>query len=344
MNTAKYISELLYQHNCVIVPHLGGFVANYASAKIHPTQHTFEPPSKKIVFNKNLSTNDGLLANHISRSEKISYDKALSELQLFASETLTQLKSGKKVELENVGTLFLDVERNIQFKPSPTNYLPEAFGLPTFQSPAIKRDNIGKRIEKEFKDRDAIPAEKKKINYKRIAAMAVLIPFVIGLVWIPFKTDLLNNVNYSNLNPFAKKDITTPVVLKPATKQPAPAIEPVPEALVSDSITTNTSTTIEPVAASLVEQSKPDTTRVQARAIIEESDLPYHLVTGCFQIEENAVNFVQTLRDQNLPASIIGMRNGLYVVSCGNYATKEEAYRHLDVLKNSQPNAWLLKN
>ena len=51
MNVEKHIGELLYDHNCVIVPDLGGFVANYAPAKIHPTQHTFTPPTKNIVFN-----------------------------------------------------------------------------------------------------------------------------------------------------------------------------------------------------------------------------------------------------------------------------------------------------
>ena len=54
----KHINELLYNHDCVIVPEFGGFVTNYASAKIHPVQHTFTPPSKNIVFNKNLKNND----------------------------------------------------------------------------------------------------------------------------------------------------------------------------------------------------------------------------------------------------------------------------------------------
>jgi hypothetical protein len=38
MKIEQYISELLYKYDCVIVPGLGGFVANYKSATIQPIQ------------------------------------------------------------------------------------------------------------------------------------------------------------------------------------------------------------------------------------------------------------------------------------------------------------------
>ena len=61
-----YISDLLYSYDCVVIPDFGGFVANYASAKVQAVQHKITPPSKKISFNKNLRTNDGLLNNYIA--------------------------------------------------------------------------------------------------------------------------------------------------------------------------------------------------------------------------------------------------------------------------------------
>jgi hypothetical protein len=347
MKVDKHISELLYEHNCVIVPNFGGFVANYAPAKIHPTQHTFTPPSKNIVFNKNLNTNDGLLANHIASTLKTSYPEALNNISHFVSSTNAQLKKGEKVTIDDVGTLRLDVERNIQFAPAATNYLLDAFGLPAFQSPAIKRDNIGKRIEKEFKDRDAIPSEKKKVltakNIKRIAAIAILIPFVFGLVWIPLKTDLLKNLNYSNLNPFASKETNTIAVVKTNIVK---AVKPAISIVKNDTTATLTNITpTQPVTAEIMNV-KADTTSVAVKEVINvnANDLKFHLVTGCFQIEENAINFVRDLNNQHLNASIIGKRNGLYVVSCGDYATQREAREHLEQLKISQPNAWLSKN
>ncbi|HEX8516613.1 MAG TPA: SPOR domain-containing protein [Bacteroidia bacterium] len=339
----KHISELLNEHDCVIVPEFGGFVANYAPAKIHPVQHTFSPPSKNIVFNKNLKNNDGLLANHIVMAENTDYPQALKYISRFVESTSSVLKKGGKVKIEEVGTLFLDVERNIQFEPDKTNHLLDAFGLSGFQSPAIQRDNIGKRIEKEFKDRGAIPAERKKINVKRYVALAIAMPLLFGMIWVPLKTDLLKNINYSDLNPFASGEVVKPVVKKaPDTSAAAKVV--IPE---KDTVVLNTSVEEhipEPVTEVIAEPVKADTTKVVIEHKID-SENRFHLVAGCFQVEENAIKFVESLRAQNLSASIIGKNNnGLFVVSCGDFPTRKLANDELGNLRKLQPNAWLYKN
>ncbi len=346
MNIEKRISELLYEHDCVIVPQLGGFVANYAPAKIHPTQHIFTPPSKNIVFNKNLTNNDGLLANHVARNENTDYPKALKYVADFVDITHAQLKKGVKVKLDEVGSLFLDVERNIQFEPATTNYLLDVFGLTQFQSPAIKRGNISKRIEKEFKDRSAIPAEKKKINIKRYIALAIAMPLIFGMIWIPLKTDLLKNINYSNLNPFSSKEIS-----KNNNENSVKSITPVAisKDTVNHTIPKTAENPLQPVTVTMIDNVadvvKADTTKVVMNSLVNNADFKFHLVTGCFQIQENAINFVKTLNQQNLDAAIIGQnKDGLYMVSCGNYATRKEAYNQLDQLHKIKPDAWLYKN
>lgn len=356
MKVDKHISELLYEHDCVIVPQLGGFVANYAPAKIHPAQHTFSPPSKNIVFNKNLVTNDGLLANHIARTENTDYPEALRYIHNFVDDTRAELKKGAKVTVDDVGTLYMDVERNIQFEPGTTNYLLDAFGLVEFQSPAIKRDTISKRIEKEFKDRDAIPQERKKIAIKRYIALAVAIPLIFGIIWIPLKTDLLKGVNYSDLNPFSSKEAAKyNERKKPETKtleakdfETAPLLN---EKDTSRYITFNlTENSLKPVTANMLDNSAietavPDTTKVVMNSAIINTDLKFHLVTGCFQVHDNAINFVKNLQQQNINAAIIGQNKfGLYVVSCGDYASHKEASNQLEQLRKVKPDAWLYKN
>lgn len=334
MNVEKHIGELLYDHNCVIVPDLGGFVANYAPAKIHPTQHTFAPPSKNIVFNINLKNNDGLLANQIASFEKKTYSEALKYIDYFVKELNLQLKKGVKVKIDEVGTLFLDVERNIQFEPAATNFLLDAFGLDAFHSPAIKRDAIAKRIiEKEFKDRGPVPLEKKKSNVKRYVAVAIALPLLFAMVWIPLKTDLLKNVNFSDINPFAKKEIKIP---ETKTVKTIPLVNndtTIAKLVIKDTI-------VQPVVTTMI---AADTTAVAKNEI--DLSKKFHLVAGCFQIEDNAINFVKTLQSQNLNAAIIGQNNkGLYVVSCGDYLTRKDALRELILLRRAQPNAWLYRN
>ena len=215
----KHISDLLYRYDCVIVPDLGGFVCNYSPAKIQPVQNSFSPPSKFIVFNSNLRNNDGLLANHISQEEKTSFIQATGIIKSFVAETNSTLHAGKKVAIEEVGSLFLDVEKNVQFESEgSSNFLLESFGLNAFHSPAIKREGITQRIEKEFKDR-IIPKEantqKRKVNVRRMVALAIITPIIAAMIYIPLQTDLLKKINFASINPFSTKESP---LYKPADK------------------------------------------------------------------------------------------------------------------------------
>ena len=70
MTLDHYISDLLEDHDCVIIPDFGGFIGNYASARINPVNHRIDPPFRKITFNKLLVHNDGLLAAYIAKKEE----------------------------------------------------------------------------------------------------------------------------------------------------------------------------------------------------------------------------------------------------------------------------------
>ncbi len=156
MDIVQHISELLFEHDCVIVHGFGGFVANYQSAKIHPVQHAFSPPVKNILFNKDLRNNDGLLANRIVSHEHISYDLALEEINTFTTKCLQKLNNGETVSLEGIGQLFPDNEGNIQFEQrTKVNFLTETYGMSSFVSPAIQRHSNRKTqdIRPNFADR-----------------------------------------------------------------------------------------------------------------------------------------------------------------------------------------------
>ena len=49
----KYIVQLLHQHDCVIIPDFGGFVAQYKPATLDSVTGFYSPPSKQILFNIN---------------------------------------------------------------------------------------------------------------------------------------------------------------------------------------------------------------------------------------------------------------------------------------------------
>ena len=101
MQLETYISDLLYRYDCVIVPEFGAFLTQRISAKVHETTHAFYPPKKVLSFNEQLQANDGLLANYIASSERISFEQANKRIVEIVASWNLQLKS-TVLELENI--------------------------------------------------------------------------------------------------------------------------------------------------------------------------------------------------------------------------------------------------
>ncbi len=179
MRLATYISDLLYRYECVIVPEFGGFITNEISAKVNPLTHTFYPPSKQISFNSHLKNNDGLLANYIASVEKITFSDAVSIIKKEV-DTWNQNLKNEVVELSKIGTLSLNKEGKLLFEPSTSeNYLTSSFGLNTFNSPAVKRQEY---LAKAAELKTVIPLviEKRKTPvFLKYAASAAII-FALG--------------------------------------------------------------------------------------------------------------------------------------------------------------------
>ena len=117
----EYISDLLFLHDCVIIPDFGGFICNYKSAYIDDESGLICPPSKDILFNRNLTHNDGLLVSWIAGKENISYEKATSQLM----RDLGSIPSPMNCFLLNLGleTLPLRVERHCSNAQKIAEYL-----------------------------------------------------------------------------------------------------------------------------------------------------------------------------------------------------------------------------
>ncbi len=147
MKIARYIGDLLYDYECVVIPGLGGFLSNDKPASIQPNTHHFHPPYKQIMFNAYLKTNDGLLVNYIAREENISYKEAKVQVDKFVYLCDNALKSGKRINFHKVGSLSLNKNEKIIFEQDPTiNYNADAFGLTSFVSPAIRHANAEEKL------------------------------------------------------------------------------------------------------------------------------------------------------------------------------------------------------
>ena len=142
MTIAKYINDLLYRYDCVIVPNFGGFITNRIGAKVNPFTNNFYPPTKQISFNAHLKQNDGLLVNYIASVENISFEKAIIKINETISSWEEILKH-KQVVFDNIGNISLNENSQLIFEPKKNhNFLTNSFGLSVVLSPKINNKEI----------------------------------------------------------------------------------------------------------------------------------------------------------------------------------------------------------
>ena len=336
MKMETYISDLLYRHDCVIIPGLGGIITNYRSAQIHPVSHTLRPPSKSIRFNVNLQEDDGLLANYVSSCESISFASAQSKIERFVFSIQNDLEHKKEARLPKIGVLSVDINGIISFEPDlKVNYLPDAFGLEAIQSPAILRKSKGIDVSKQiYQGAKSIQAQKTSFNWK---VAAVLIPLIGLSTYVSFQQEALGDkyANYAYLNPFKEKPASVYVPRTMEVKEKT--IE-----LKETKITTTPKTVVETVKANTEVKAKKTIPAPSVKTTLVSK--PFHLVAGCFSSKLNANNLVAQLKTEGFEASVIGQNeNGLFRVAFQSYVSRELAVSEMKKLKDSGKSTWLLK-
>ncbi len=336
----KYISELLFDHDCVILPGVGGFLTNYSGAHIHPIRHSFQPASRSVVFNANLRTNDGLLIDYVGRKQGISYQQASILVNEYAARIMRELEAGQTVTLNNIGHCRMGQEKNIIFQPDESgNFLADAFGLPSFVSPAIKRETVRQRLEKQLTPKPSAPKEEKKRDLRVVSGWAagIAIPITAALMLYMFNPTIIdgpgksyasfvptikfNKAESSNTASTTTADISNFRVM-PEKEVAAEIIEPDPG-------TQNP----EPVSEPRTPSPKPHTLT------------KYQIVVGAFSQESNAEKYVTELRARNYDACVVGQsRNGLSRVSINGSDNKSEAIGMMNDIRTAEnPSAWLLR-
>ncbi|MGS0525687.1 HU domain-containing protein [Zobellia nedashkovskayae] len=198
MGLERYISELMYRYNCVVVPGFGAFLTEQKSAVIHESTNTFYPPVKTVSFNQQLLSNDGLLVSYAAEAQNISFEEMLKEVSDIVAEWKADLKKGGQLQLSDIGTLWYSSEDKIQFQPSGNvNYLTASFGMSSFVSAPVTREVLKEEVAKlEEKVPFAFTPEKREAltlrPYLKYAAVA-LIALTLGVTGFQFYKSNENN-------------------------------------------------------------------------------------------------------------------------------------------------------
>ena len=301
MDVTAYIRELLFGHDCVIVPGFGGFIGNYTPARIDRSTDTFYPPVKKISFNRNLNHNDGLLAGRISGSNKINYGDARNLVEEFVAGIRKKLEKGEKVVFDNIGSFVNNHEGNIQFEPdSSVNYHLDSYGLEPFQCLPLEGYDVRKRILRNIEKDPVKQASIRKIMWRA----AVIIPLLSLIVAVSLKTELFRTkVEATTMNPLVTAEFENN---KKAVDE-------------SNSIR----------APQIKENAKPVFTEVSTPEVavsVATSVSAYYVITGSFKSKENAESQLNMLKEEGFSPEIVTLDNGFYRVcalQCGDLKTAD---------------------
>jgi len=311
MDITAFIRELLFSHDCVIVPGFGGFIGNYNPAHIDKSTSTFYPPVKQISFNRNLNHNDGLLVGKISESAKINYGDARNLVEEYVASLKKKLEKGEKLIFDNIGSFINNQEGNTQFEPDTSvNYHLDSFGLESFHFQPLEGYDVRNRITRHIDKDPAKRASMRKVLWRA----AVIIPLIAVIVAVPFKTNIFKSrVEATSLNPLASAEFENN---KSAVDEKAAAVKELPE---------QGSVYPEVVIPAV---NNTDT---------------YYIITGSFRSRENAETQAGMLKNEGFAPEIINAPNGFFRVSAMKCTDMNNALGKKDSIGKKFPGSWVKK-
>lgn len=371
-----YIADLLLENDCVIIPDFGGFVGNYQPAKLNSVNHRFDPPSKKISFNKLLVHNDGLLNEWVARQLGEAYPTATGMVREYVVYLRKELQANERVRIEKVGLIYKNASGQLQFEQArDVNFLLASTGLKSFYSEPVAREAAKPAPAAEpVVERKTIPLapvpkpapaamekkpaktvvpvpettldEKREFNWMKVAAAVLLIPVAGYVAWLSVMTPVFKSdvpFHYSNLNPFTEK-ICTEYVVRTSSPEPVTELSEAISIIHGEEfmILVNKDESESITVRMKTPEATAVTTSVAATEALKDQRLRYHIIGGCFAEQSNAEGLVNTYRAKGANAAILDKKGGLYRVSVKSYATREEALDALESVRKNIPGAWLV--
>lgn len=344
---SAYIRELLFRHDCVIIPGFGAFIGNYFPSQVDRNEGLFYPPSKRITFNRHLTGNDGLLIGHVSSHMGIPYVESRDIVNAWTEELRNKISAGNSVMLDHLGTFSLNREGTIIFEPDSTvNYLLSSYGLTSYQRHPITDFDVRTKIL-EHQRRPSVSQPSMK---RLLTRAAVIIPVLVALALVPFNDNLFKGkMEEATLNPLAKAELDFNREQIAADTAYVP-----PETFATETTTAQASvpasaTTSVPAAEEPVKKEPPVEAKVTevikpSRPAVVVEEYRYMIIIGSFKTEDNALMMIDKLRKLGYDPEMTGGPDGYLRVSAISYATIDEAKAAHSRMVQKFPGAWIHKS
>lgn len=346
----KAITELLFDHDCVIVPEFGAFISKETPATLDYVNHRLTPPSKELAFNGQLLADDGLLVDYVTKREKISRSEASKMVHDFAMTSLAVVEASGTLRLDGMGILSRVTDKDYVFHLDENlNLFGDAYGLPSFSvQPIYRRETyqqLTEKIEKEQKAKNTVmtvheekavakPHRVSRYNYKwfRAAAYSMMIATVLVLLgWGANKSD----ANWASWNPFfysSPNEYIAKLLDDKINAIEIPTVDPMPSLEVKLPIcATNSVDYLQPLDSELL---KP----------IDERH--YYIIGASLNNDNDARKCMKKFVKQGFDnAEVLPVnKNGNFRVAYETVMGKDAAIKRLEIIqKDYNDAAWLLR-
>ncbi len=330
---------LLHDHDCLVIPGLGGFVARPVAARFDEDKGEWIPPGRDVLFNPKLTVRDGLLEQEIRRATGCSNGAAAQWLESETDALHTSLKEGRHVALHGLGRLYLTDNGTLGFVAEPR--LSERYAAPGLSRIAWADNQIKQLVQEEEAAQPSmqtmetngddvvrIPAQFPKQLLKVAAALALPIMVTGALLWNQQNTtgfDFLGMSSEPLKTAFAPRidgeDIRFPDLelgdALPFVQAGAPAL-----------IASGNAEKFMPVPI-------PGSTA---------SGCAHHVIAGAFAESRRAAALARRFEALGYSSAILPGPNGIQRVSAGCFEDKKDAgvFRRAMAQRHGFAQAWVL--
>lgn len=357
-----HIERLLLHNDCVIVPGLGGFVAQNCSARYVEEEDLFLPPYRSVSFNPRLTMNDGLLVHDIALYHSIEYRDALRIVENEVASIRQAIEDDGQYVFHGVGTLHKSSGAHYEFEPITCGVsAPDLYGLDSYYvSPLAPKKKPAAKLQVRKHDDDTLTLRipMNAVRHAAVAAVAAVFFFVCiaplntaiscerseaGMLHYLYSLFTRSN-NHDAAQPKAIDKTSGQGILAAAAEDAVATTEAPPAEEASTDIVVNENEEIsETLDAIVPANTEAATTPVaqqespalpSAAAKTPPANLPYAIVVASYVTERNAATMIEAWKQKGLPAASVNVANDVTRVFYGTYENYEKAHEALKFLKS----------
>ncbi|WP_294079194.1 hypothetical protein [Proteiniphilum sp. UBA5384] len=318
----SHIEFLLHDHNCVIIPGFGGFVVN----AIPPRRDgiaTFHAPSCELVFNRDLSHNDGLLAQSYMKNGNMTFELAMEQVEQDVQELKRRLHEHLQVDMGSLGIFNMYDDKRFVYTPG-TFVRPSFFGL----TQATLKPLIQIQPVVAVRENEAVRNWRRSVGVTAAAVAAIAVLMII----LP--------VSDTNIRRQSARIISETEWFRPKVVQPANNVTVVKANKTADAKRVEELS----VSSTPTDATLPIVDVIEANA---ELNAPkYYIVMGVFKGVESAEKTTKLLLDEGFHQTGWLKRSDRIDVYAASFTDKNAADVYLKEVHKKFPrhtDAWILK-